>query len=368
MRIAQVSPLYETVPPTGYGGTERVVSWLTEELVRLGHKVTLFASGDSKTSARLVPGCPVSLRTNPKSRDYLAPHFLMLEEVRKRRNQFDVVHFHTDYLHFSLCRQWETNHLTTLHGRLDIPDLAPLYREFNDIPVASISHAQRRPLPFADWVGNVYHGLPEHLLPFQQGTGNYLAFIGRISPEKRPDRAIEIARATGMSLKIAAKVDRSDQSYFDNKIEPLLHQPGIEFIGEIGDKQKADFLGNAVACLAPIDWPEPFGLNMIESMACGTPVIAFRHGSVPEIIEDGVSGVIVNSMDEAIRAVSQVKLMSRAACRRAFEERFTARRMAIDYVELYQQLVEGSKPLRLAPLVIPSTNHEAEEILLEDAA
>jgi glycosyltransferase involved in cell wall biosynthesis len=358
MNIAQVAPLYESVPPPGYGGTERVVSWLTEELVRLGHKVTLFASGDSRTSARLIPGCATSLRTNPGCRDYLAHHVLMLEQVGKHRGEFDIGHFHTDYLHFALCREWQVNHLTTLHGRLDLPDLIPLYYEFKNVPVVSISRAQRRPLPHAHWVGNVYHGLPEHSLKFHGGPGSYLAFLGRISPEKRPDRAIEIATGAGMQLKIAAKVDRVDQAYFESKIKPMLNQPNIDFIGEIGDEQKADFLGNAVACLAPIDWPEPFGLNMIEAMACGTPTIAFRHGSVPEVIDVGVSGIIVENVGEAIQAVERVKAMSRAACRNAFERRFTARRMAKEYLNLYQRMIEELSPFRVTKMAVPSESEE----------
>jgi glycosyltransferase involved in cell wall biosynthesis len=339
MKIAQVAPLYESVPPIGYGGTERVVSWLTEELVRLGHDVTLFASGDSCTNARLIPGCATSLRTTPGCQDFLAHHIVMLEKVRKHRAEFDIVHFHTDYLHFPLCREWRLNHLTTLHGRLDLLDLAPLYREFSDVPVVSISQRQQDPLPHANWIGNVYHGLPTDLLRFHRGPGKYLAFIGRISPEKRPDRAIAIATAAGMKLRIAAKVDSADRVYFKNTIKPLLAQPNVEFIGEIGDHQKADFLGNALACLAPIDWPEPFGLNMIEAMACGTPTIAFRQGSVPEVIDEGVSGLIVESVSEAVEAVERVKSMSRAACRNVFEERFSVSRMANDYLKLYQRVL-----------------------------
>ncbi len=354
MNIAQVSPLYESVPPPGYGGTERVVSWLTEELVRLGHRVTLFASGDSHTSARLIAGCPVALRTNPDCRDHLAQHVLMFQKLARHRDEFDIVHFHTDYLHFSLCREWGLNQLTTLHGRLDLPDLPALYQEFSDMPVVSISRAQRRPLPAANWIGNVYHGLPESSLQFHPGPGSYLAFIGRISPEKRPDRAIAIARAAGMPLKIAAKVDRADREYFETQIKPLLGNPGVDFIGEIGDRQKADFLGNAVACLAPIDWPEPFGLNMIEAMACGTPVIAFRHGSVPEIIDHGISGLIVESVREAVQAVERTKTMPRAACRKAFEQRFTARRMAQDYLRLYEKIVEETTAFHKISLVKPS--------------
>ena len=366
MNIAQVAPLYESVPPPGYGGTERVIFWLTEELVRLRHKVTLFASGDSHTHARLIPGCAASLRNNSDCRDYLAPHILMLEELRKRKDEFDVVHFHTDYLHFSLCREWQLNHLTTLHGRLDLPDLVPLYREFNEIPVVSISRAQRKPLPAANWVGNVYHGLPENSLRFHRGPGTYLAFIGRISPEKRPDRAIAIARAAGMQLRIAAKVDRSDREYFEKQIQPLFDQPNIEFIGEIGDGQKADFLGNAVACLSPIDWPEPFGLNMIEAMACGTPTIAFRHGSVPEVIDDGVSGIIVESVEEAVQAVGRVKSMSRAACRNAFDRRFTARRMAREYLNLYERMIEEHSPMQEESMA--DRSESKEEPVVEDAA
>jgi glycosyltransferase involved in cell wall biosynthesis len=342
MKIAQVSPLYESVPAVGYGGTERVVSWLTEELVRLGHDVTLFASGDSCTTAKLIPGSATSLRTMPGCKDYLAHHIAMLEKVRQHRREFDIIHFHTDYLHFPLCREWRVSHVTTLHGRLDLSDLLPLYREFVDLPLVSISNRQREPLPHVNWVGNVYHGLPPALLRFHSAPGKYLAFIGRISPEKRPDRAIAIATGAGMKLKIAAKVDSADRAYFDDTIKPLLAHPNVEFLGEIGDQQKADFLGNAVACLAPIDWPEPFGLNMIEAMACGTPTIAFRHGSVPEVIEHGVSGLIVDSVEEAIKAVEQVRTMSRAACRNAFEERFTSRRMAQDYLRIYKQLADDS--------------------------
>jgi glycosyltransferase involved in cell wall biosynthesis len=363
MNIAQVAPLYESVPPPGYGGTERVVSWLTEELVTLGHNVTLFASGDSHTAARLVPGCPTSLRTNPDCRDQLAHHILMLEQVRKRRDDFDIVHFHTDYLHFSLCQDWRVSHLTTLHGRLDLPDLPLLYREFSNVPVVSISRSQRQPLPEANWIGNVYHGLPETALEFARRPGKYLAFIGRISPEKRPDRAIEIATGAGMRLKIAAKVDRADSAYFEREIQPLLDQPNVDFIGEIGDDQKSKFLGNAVACLAPIDWPEPFGLNMIEAMACGTPTIAFRHGSVPEVIDDGVSGIIVESVEEAIAAVDRVKSMSRSACRKAFKKRFTARRMALDYLKLYEQLMKLNLPFSAESM----TDQPKSISLVEDA-
>jgi glycosyltransferase involved in cell wall biosynthesis len=348
MRIAQVAPLYEPVPPRGYGGTERVVSWLTEELVRQGHEVTLFASGDSLTRARLVPVCPVSLRTNSSCRDTLAHHILLLEQVRQQRDQFDVVHYHIDYLHFPLSRQIDVPQITTLHGRLDLPDLRPLYREFADMPVVSISFSQRDPLPQANWVGNVYHGLPADSLPFHEGPGEYLAFIGRISPEKRPDRAIEIATRVGMRLKIAAKVDAVDRRYFEHTVCPLLKRPNIEFIGEIGDDAKSEFLGNAIASIAPIDWPEPFGLNMVEAMACGTPTIAFGHGSVPEIIEDGVSGIIVHTVDEAVEAIRQASVMSRRAVRACFNSRFTATRMVSDYLSIYEGILSQEPRCRIA--------------------
>jgi glycosyltransferase involved in cell wall biosynthesis len=341
MRIAQVAPLFEPVPPRGYGGTERVVSWLTEELVRRGHDVTLFASGNSLTRANLVAACPEALRTNPTCQDALPHHVLMLEKLREQSNEFDIIHFHLDYLHLPFCRQANLRHITTQHGRLDIPDLIPLFREFDDAPMVSISHRQRAPLSFAHWTGNVYHGMPKDALRFYDGPGKYLAFLGRISPEKRPDRAIEIAVRTGLPLKIAAKVDPSDKNYFESVVRPLLSQPGVEFIGEIGDSEKGDFLGNAIASLAPIDWPEPFGLNLIEAMACGTPTIGFNRGSVPEIIDDGISGIIVESADEAVKAVGQVVVMSRRACRQAFEKRFTADRMAEEYLEIYRQILSA---------------------------
>lgn len=366
MRIAQFAPLYEAVPPAGYGGTERVVSWLTEELVRLGHDVTLFASGDSRTRAKLVPGCAKALRRNAACQDSLAHHILMLEMLRKRRAEFDIVHFHTDYVHYPLSRERDLPHITTLHGRLDLPDLEVLYREFDDVPVVSISKSQRKPLRHANWVGNVYHGMPKDLLRFHDRPGKYLAFIGRISPEKRPDRAIEIATMTGMHLKIAAKVDRADTSYFEEQVKPLLSRPNVEFIGEIGDAEKADFLGNALACLAPIDWPEPFGLNMIEAMACGTPTIAFDQGSVPEIIEDGVSGIIVSSVEEAAEAVGRIGKISRAGCRKVFERRFTDRRMTEDYLRIYRRVAEQQAPVRL--LSATGGKSDSEELLVEPAA
>ena len=340
MRIAQVAPLYESVPPTCYGGTERVVSWLTEELVDCGHDVTLFASGDSKTSSKLVPCSRRSLRTDPQCRDYLAYHIALIERVAQSAANFDIIHFHIDYLHFPVSRSERLSQITTLHGRLDLPDLVPVYNEFSSMPVVSISHAQRKPLPWINWVGNVHHGLPPKLLSLASGSGKYLAFLGRMSPEKRPDRAIEIATRLGIPLKIAAKVDRADSEYFDREIRSLLDSPLVEFIGEITDAQKQAFLGDALACLMPIDWPEPFGINMIEAMACGTPTVAFGHGSVPEIIMDGVNGFIVGSVEEAMNAVSQVSSLSRKDCRGVFEERFTSSRMASDYLRIYEAQLE----------------------------
>lgn len=340
MNIAQIAPLAERVPPKLYGGTERIVSYLTEELVAQGHQVTLFASGDSMTEARLVPCSDVALRLNPAVTDHI-PHLIaMLEEVRSRAQDFDVLHFHVDVLHFPMVRQLAGPTVTTLHGRLDLPDLQPFYRRFSEIPLVSISNDQRRPMPPVRWMGTIYHGLPADLLSFaEKPETSYLAFLGRISPEKRADRAIEIASRAGMPLKIAAKIDNVDREYWETVIEPIVksHQ-NIEFIGEIDEQQKGDFLGNAGALLFPIDWPEPFGLVMIEAMACGTPVIAFRCGSVPEIIEDGVSGFVVNSVEEAADKVSLVLQLDRRGVRKAFERRFTAERMAADYLHLYRRL------------------------------
>jgi glycosyltransferase involved in cell wall biosynthesis len=343
MRIAQVAPLYESVPPKYYGGTERVVSYLTEELVRQGHEVTLFASGDSETAARLVAATPRSLRLDKTCVDQLAHHVLLLEQVCHRGGEFDVVHYHIDYVHFPLSRSRPHPHVTTLHGRLDIPDLAPLYDEFSEMPVVSISNSQRQPLPHANWQATVYHGLPEKLLRFRPERGEYLAFIGRFSPEKRADRAIEIARRAGLPLKLAAKVDAVDQAYFDAEIKPLLDDPLIEFVGEIGEDAKDEFLGNAYALLFPIDWPEPFGLVMIEAMACGTPVIAYRHGSVEEVMENGRSGFVVSTIDEAVEAVERVADLDRAECRRVFDRRFTAAQMAEDYVRVYERVISSSR-------------------------
>lgn len=340
MRIAQIAPLYESVPPKCYGGTERVVSYLTEELIRQGHEVTLFASGDSITEARLVAPCPRSLRLNKNCIDSLAVHYRMLAQVFEDTSQFDVLHFHVDYLHFPFsCRQ-TTPHVTTLHGRLDIPELAPLYDVYRDVPVISISDDQRRPLPQAHWLTTVHHGLPENLLHQSGGGGEYLAFLGRISPEKGVDRAVEIAKRCGMKLKIAAKLDVTDQAYFHAEIEPLLKLPFVEYVGEINEHEKNDFLGKARALLFPVDWPEPFGLVMIEAMACGLPVIAWRCGSVPEVIDHGVTGFVVDNLDDAVKAVDQVSQLSRGECRRVFEERFGVSRMARDYVKAYQRLLE----------------------------
>jgi len=317
---------------------------LVEELVRQGHDVTLFASGDSRTSARLVRGSATALRLSA-CQDYVSPHVCMLEQVLRRANAFDIVHFHIAPLHFQIARRCLPAHLTTLHGRLDLPELGPLYAEFSDIPCVSISDAQRVPLPHAHWVATVPHGLPCDLLPFQPRRGAYLAFLGRISPEKRVDRAIAIARACGQPLRIAAKVDPADARYFEREIRPMLDHPLVEFIGEIGDVQKAAFLGNARALLFPIDWPEPFGLVMIEALACGTPVIAFRGGSVVEVIDDGVTGFIVESVEAAIEAAGRIDTLDRRACRAAYEQRFTVARMAAQYVEVYQRMMSMEQPL-----------------------
>jgi len=339
MKIAQIAPLAESVPPKLYGGTERVVSYLTEELVRLGHDVTLFASGDSQTSARLVACAPRALRLDASVVDPLPHHLLMIERVRSRAHEFDVLHFHIDHLHLPLFRPYARKSITTLHGRLDLPDLAPLYREFDEMPLVSISNAQRAALPFAHWVGTVYHGLPEPVCPFNPAArGGYLAFLGRLSPEKGIERAIEIARRCGRRLRIAAKIDRAEEAYYRSRVAPLLSDPLVEFIGEVGEAEKPGFLGNAAALLFPIDWPEPFGLAMIEAMSCGTPVIAWPNGAVPEIVEHGVTGLIVRSIEEAVHAVQEVSRLDRGGVRRRFEERFSAARMARDYLAIYRSL------------------------------
>ncbi len=340
MRIAQIAPLIESVPPRLYGGTERIVSFLTEELVRQGHDVTMFASGDSVTTANLVPCCTRALRLNPNVRDPIPYYMTMLDRVRQLAHQFDILHFHIDQFHFPIFNHGAAPTITTLHGRQDLPDLAELYRAFPSMPLVSISNNQRLPIPFAKFASTVYHGLPTGLLtPTFAPRGGYLAFIGRISPEKRVDRAIEIATAVGMPIKIAAKVDRADIEYYKAVIEPLLSRPGVEYIGEIDERSKIKFLGEASALIFPIDWPEPFGLVMIEAMACGTPVLAFRHGSVPEIIDEGVTGITVDTIDEAIRSVPRLLGLDRRRVRRQFDRRFTAERMAKDYVRVYRELI-----------------------------
>jgi glycosyltransferase involved in cell wall biosynthesis len=340
MRIAQVAPLFESVPPKTYGGTERVVSWLTEELVRLGHDVTLFASGDSMTTARLVPISERSLRLSPNCIDQVAHHILMVEQVMAERENFDLIHFHIDYLHYPVSRWLNVPQVSTLHGRLDIPDLQPLYRNYKDMPVVSISDAQREPMPWVNWQGTVHHGMPSDLFSLYPKSGDYLAFLGRISPEKALDQAIEIAKLCDMPLKIAAKVDRADVEYFNTIIKPLLNHPLVEFIGEIGYPEKVDFLGNAAALLFPIQWPEPFGLVMIEAMACGTPVIAYPRGSVPEVIENGLTGCIVADCKQAAEAIRNIESFNRIKCRRRFEQRFTDCRMAQDYLAIYERRVQ----------------------------
>lgn len=338
MKIAQVSPIFERVPPKAYGGTERVISYLTEELVQQGHEVTLFASGDSITEARLVSVIDESRRFDPQRQEWLMYHTILLDRVAEMADTFDVIHFHTDYLHFPIAKKLHVPHVTTLHGRLDLPELVPLYRHFNDVPLVSISNSQRLPLPGVNWQATVHHGLPDDLYAFNPNPGDYFAFIGRISPEKRVDRAIEIARECGVPLYIAAKVDQVDQAYFDECIKPLLQHPLIEYIGEIGEKDKRGFLANARALLFPIDWPEPFGLVLIESFACGTPVIAYRHGSVPEIVEDNVTGFIVSNQEQALQAARKIDTLDRAVCRETFERRFSAARMADDYLDLYRRI------------------------------
>jgi len=338
MKIAQIAPLTEAVPPQLYGGTERVVSWLTDALVDAGHDVTLFASGDSRTRATLEPMCPRALRLDTDVVDPFAPLFGMMAKVMRRAAEFDVLHWHIDYFGYPLIRLLKTPSVTTLHGRLDLPELPALYDAFDDIPVVSISDSQRAPLPNANFVQTVHHGLPERLLRPGTGGGGYLAFLGRISPEKAPDAAIRIAAAAGMKLRIAAKIDRVDQEYFDARIRPLLEHAHVEFIGEIGDDEKEEFLGNAAALVFPIAWPEPFGLVMIESMACGTPVIAFRNGSVPEVIEHGVTGFVVDDEMQAAECARRVAALDRGRIRREFEQRFSVTRMARDYVALYRRL------------------------------
>ncbi|WP_029032080.1 glycosyltransferase family 4 protein [Salinarimonas rosea] len=363
MRIAQVSPLYESVPPKLYGGTERIVSYLTEELVRQGHEVTLFASGDSVTSAELVPFCDMALRLNPSVTDPLPHHLMMLDEVRRRADHFDVIHFHTDLLHMPLVRDFAGRTVTTLHGRLDLVELPAFYRTFSDAPLVSISDDQRRPLAGANFVRTVPHGLPPDLLPFSdRAHGGYLAFLGRISPEKGPEAAIAIAERAGLPLRMAAKVDEADRDYWNGVVEPLVRtKPHVEFVGEIDEREKASFLGHALALLVPVDWPEPFGLVMIEAMSCGTPVIAFRRGSIPEIVEHGRSGFVVDTVGGGVEAVGWLDSLSREEVRRAFEERFTAARMAADYLDVYRGLARVR--LDAAHLRRASGGHRSLEVV-----
>ena len=339
MKIAQVAPLIESVPPRLYGGTERIVSYLTEELVRLGHDVTLFASADSISSAVLIPCCPRAIRLDPTMPDAIPHTMLMIDSLRERAEEFDVLHFHIDLVHFPLFRSVAGRTLTTLHGRQDLGGLRAFYTRFSEMPLVAISDDQRKSLPYAKFMTTIHHGIPADLHRPSFEKGRYLAFLGRISPEKRPDRAIRIARAAGIPLKIAAKVDKVDEEYFRSEVFPLIDGSGVEFVGEINEQEKTKFLGEAAALLFPVDWPEPFGLVMIEAMACGTPVLAFRRGSIPEIIEDGVTGKIVDSEQEAVTALSEILSYDRSAVRRRFDERFTATRMAEDYVSTYRQLL-----------------------------
>jgi glycosyltransferase involved in cell wall biosynthesis len=348
MRVAQIAPLFESVPPKQYGGTERVVSYLTEELVRLGHQVTLFASGDSQTSAELVPSVPRSLRLGAGREQGVIDHMLMIEQVRKRAHEFDIIHWHTDYLHYPVVRSLNTPSLTTLHGRLDLPELTALYDEFIETAVVSISDAQRKPLPWLNWKGTVHHGLPKDLLQFKPRSKGYAAFLGRMSPEKAPEKAIEIAKRFGIPLKMAAKVGVLDREFFNESVKPLIDcEPEVEFIGEISDDEKSDFLGNASVLLFPINWPEPFGLVMIEAMACGTPVLAYPGGSVPEIIKNGISGFVVNSVEEGVKAMEDLMRLDRSKCREDFEERFSVERMTGDYLALFQNMIREEAVLSL---------------------
>src|SRR5262245_32484632 len=362
MKIAQIAPLMESIPPRLYGGSERVVSYLTEELVAQGHDVTLFASAQSITAARLIACCAQPLRLNPAVRDIIPYYMLMLDKVRSMAGEFDILHFHIDQFHFPIFNEMARRTVTTIHGRQDLPDLHHLYRGFAEMPLVSISNAQRAPIPDANFVATVYHGLPRDLSLTAEPHGGYLAFLGRISPEKRVDRAIAIARAVGLPLKIAAKVDRVDEAYFRAEIEPLLKGPGIEFIGEIDDRRKTRFLGEARALLFPIDWPEPFGLAMIEAMACGTPVLAFRNGAVAEVIDEGMAGYVVDTLDQAIDTLERVLALDRRGVRRRFEERFSVARMARDYVKVYERLigeVSGREEEEIAPAALAATGNGA---------
>lgn len=342
MKIAQVAPLFESVPPKTYGGTERVVHFLTEELIRQGHEVVLYASGDSRTSARLHAIMPEALRLSGRADGNITWQLLQLAAVARAAHSFDIIHFHTDFLHFPLWRHIPVPQVSTMHGRLDIPDLRVIFAEFPDMPVISISNDQRAPLPGARWSGTVYNGLPEQMYDFQPCGGDYLAFLGRISPEKGPEDAIRIALRAGLPLRMAAKIDAADRDYFEQRVRPLLREPSIEFLGEIDDRGKNELLGGARALLFPVDWPEPFGLAMVEALACGTPVIAYRRGSVPEIMVDGRTGYIVENQAEAVDALDRIECIDRHACRRHFEDNFSVRRMATGYLDVYRRLIEGS--------------------------
>jgi glycosyltransferase involved in cell wall biosynthesis len=348
LRIAQIAPLYERIPPKLYGGTERIVSYLTEELVRRGHDVTLFAAGDAQTSARLHPACPQALRLAGKQKHGAFLQLRMLSDVYENADDFDVIHSHIDYWSFALARLSKTPTVSTLHGRLDLEDLRPVYSRYQTVPLVSISNGQRAPLAFMNWIGTVYHGLPRQLLSYSKGPGKYLAFLGRISPEKRPDLAIDIARKAGIPIKLAAKVDVVDRAYFEQVIKPRLALPGVEYIGEINESQKNEFLGNALALMFTIDWPEPFGLAMIEALACGTPVVARLCGSVPEVLRNGVSGLIATEFDDLVKAVKNIESVPRAGCRKEFETRFTAEVMATQYERIFYDLIgtrrNGSRP------------------------
>jgi glycosyltransferase involved in cell wall biosynthesis len=352
MRIAQIAPLFESVPPSLYGGSERVVSWLTEELVRLGHEVTLFASGDSRTSARLVPACEKALWRDRVCRETFPHHIHMLELVFRDLSRFDVLHFHCDYVHFPLIRRLDCSSVSTLHGSIHLHDLHPLLEEYCDVPLVSISHNQQQSMPNANWAGNVHHGLPLELHAFRHGSGGYIAFLGRISPEKGLERAIEIAKRTGHKLKIAAMIYDEDLPYYEHTIKPLLRNNSAfaEFVGEIGGNAKDEFLGNAKALLFPVEWSEPFGLVMIEALATGTPVIAWRRGSIPEVVQDRITGFIVNNIDEGVEAVAQLNRIDRQVCRNDFETRFTSERMAKDYLRLYENAIAARSSSHLAML------------------
>ena len=373
MKIAQIAPLMESCPPQLYGGTERVVSYLTEELVRQGHDVTLFASGDSITSARLEVCCEQALRLDPNVSDPIPDHLIMLDKVRRMAEQFDILHFHVDPFHYPLAVSFAARTITTMHGRLDIPELRRVHAAFRGFPLVSISNNQRLPMPPVKWAGTVYHGLPRNLLPFNPTpSGGYFAFLGRISPEKRPDLAIEIAVRAGARLKIAAKVDRADQAYWKDVIKPMIDSsPNVEFVGEIGERDKGEFLGNADALLFPIDWPEPFGLVMIEAMACGTPVIAFRRGSAPEVIDDGVSGFLVDDVSQATAAARRIAELDRTQARAAFERRFDIERTAREYVQIYRGLVRAEETRRngkrngVTQSLIPRAQRGYQPILAE---